>query len=205
MNELNKKEHLGGMKRMYRDFEIEPVQTLENEERIFGRPLVDLWRPLVDLVALSPFGLEGLEDHGFGGFGRPFRIWRFWKAGFGFGGFGRPVSDLEALEAHSDLEVLEDRFGFGRPLFGGPFGFGAPFLGGLLLGSALVMDMDIQVMDMVMGSGYGYGYPGYGYGYGYPGYGYGYGYRLWISLLLIILQDELITLNSKFYQLISER
>ena len=67
--------------------ELEPVQTHEGEERIFGR------RPF------GGFGGFGRPFGGFGGFGRPFVDLEALEDHL----------DLEALEDHLDLEALEDR------------------------------------------------------------------------------------------------
>ena len=87
--------------------ELEPVQTHEGEERIFGR------RPFGGFGGFGrpggfggfgrPGGFGGFgRPFGFGGFGRPFGFGGFGRP-FGFGGFGRPL----ALEDHLDLEALE--------------------------------------------------------------------------------------------------
>ena len=65
--------------------ELEPVQTHDSEERIFGRRpfggFGGFGRPFGDLEALEDHLVEALEDH---------------------------LVDLEALEDHLDLEALED-------------------------------------------------------------------------------------------------
>ena len=76
--------------------ELEPVQTHESEERIFGR------RPF------GGFGGFGRPFGGFGGFGRPFVDLEALEDHLDLEALEDHL-DLEALEDHLDLEALEDR------------------------------------------------------------------------------------------------